>query len=326
MEKYQQLIHELKTSQNFLGEILENEDLAQKSTFKIGGKARLYIAPHDYYSFQLLIKYALNLNIKFFITGGASNLVFPDEIYEGLIISTHLYSDSIIFPSKDLPEDFGPQNFTEEQVLVSCFSGTPMASFVNFCTKHNLKGAQEFAGLPGTVGGACYMNARCFEKSISDLLFYISYLDYSSSNVKIKHSLFKPEEWDYKKSPFQGTNKLILTVTFLLTKAKNTENLEEECKKYIQERKSKGHFSYPSAGSVFKNNRDFGKPSGQIIDEAGLKGLQIGGAQIAPFHGNFIININKAKAKDVEDLVNKIKSTVSQKFGYNLETEIIFVK
>ena len=121
--------------------------------------------------------------------------------------------------------------------------------------------------------------------------------------------------------------KIILSGTFLLTKCDESEHkrIEADCKKYISERVDKGHFKYPSAGSVFKNNHDFGKPSGKIIDEAGLKGFAIGGAQIAPFHGNFIINVNNAKARDISDLVKHVQICVKEKFNFDLEPEIIFL-
>ena len=107
---------------------------------------------------------------------------------------------------------------------------------------------------------------------------------------------------------------------------KSEEQLLEECKKYIEERKSKGHFNYPSAGSVFRNNRNFGAPSGKLIDECGLKGKQIGNAQIAPFHGNFIINLGGATQKDVKKLVELTVKEIKEKKGFILEPEIIFVE
>ena len=111
----------------------------------------------------------------------------------------------------------------------------------------------------------------------------------------------------------------------LLSQEQIQKEIQQKCNKFISERKEKGHFKYPSAGSVFKNNHTFGKPSGKIIDEAGLKGTQIRGAQIAPFHANFIINVNHATAKDIKDLVTLTQNQVFQKFGYNLEPEIIFL-
>ena len=205
-----------------------------------------------------------------------------------------------------------------------------MAAFVNFCTENNISGVEQFAGLPGSVGGAVFMNARCFDKSISDIIFSVSYMniDYSEKQIKLAQEIFNPDEWAYKKSPYQDGNKFITTATFLLLQknASEHDNIQEECKKYIGERVSKGHFKFPSAGSVFKNNHDFGKPSGQIIDEAGLRGTTIGGAKIADFHGNFIINTGNAKATEIKSLVELVQDKIKQKYGFFLEPEIIFVE
>jgi len=327
MYDFSNFVSYLQSSDSFKGKILLNEPLAKKSTFKIGGNANLFIAPQNFISFQLALSYIIANKYKFYIVGGGSNLVFPDGFYDGVILSTQEFNDVEIFSNNDIPEDFGKIEIAKNQILVTCFSGTPMASFVNFCTQNDISGAEEFAGLPGTVGGAVYMNARCFNKSISDILFYTTHMDYSTPDVKLHHILYNKDEWDYKKSPFQNQQKFVTTVTFLLNKKWGGEQLQiaKDCKKYINERVEKGHFKYPSAGSVFKNNRDFGKPSGQIIDEAGLKGYKIGGAQIAPFHGNFIINVNNATQKDVKELVNYIQENISKKINFSLETEIIFV-
>lgn len=327
MKKYENIISAIKSYTAFIGEILENEPMAPKTTFRVGGTAELFIKPQNYYSFQIVLNVLLENNVRFFILGGGSNVVFPDETFEGVVISTQSFSDVDFFTVTDTPKEFGPVSLKKNQTLITCFSGTPMAAFVNFCTENGLTGAEEFAGLPGTVGGATFMNARCFNKSISDLIFYVSYMDYSTNSVQLKRSLFNASEWDYKQSPFQNKPYFITTVTFLLTKATSEEKTQipVNCKKYINERISKGHFKYPSAGSVFKNNHDFGKPSGQLIDECGLKGLECGGAQIAPFHGNFIINVNKATASDIKNLVKAAQNAVKEKFNFNLEPEIIFI-
>ena len=174
------------------------------------------------------------------------------------------------------------------------------------------------------------MNARCFEKSINENLFKTTCLDISSNESRIISQDYIASQWDYKKSPFQNNqpenpSKIILDAVFTLKKG-NQQKIKEKSSFFIAERKNKGHFNFPSAGSVFKNNRAFGKPSGKLIDLAGLKGFRIGGAQIAPFHGNFIINIDNAKAQDIKNLVLLIQDTIKKKFGYNLEPEIIFLE
>lgn len=327
VNNYNKIIEILNNHDAFIGDILLNEPLAPKTTFKIGGNADLFIAPQNYYSFQIALDALIQNQVPFFILGGGSNVVICDEGFKGAVIYTQKFSDAEYFNIRDIPSEFGKITLQKNQVLITCFSGTPMASLVNFCTKNNISGMEEFAGLPGTVGGALYMNARCFNKSISDILFSSSYMDFSGNKTKLGKRLTIKEEWAYKVSPYQNGKYFITTATFLLTQKKEIDHdqIESECKKYIAERVQKGHFKYPSAGSVFRNNHDFGKPSGQIIDEAGLKGYKIGEAQVAPFHGNFIINTGHAKAADVKKLVEFIKKDILQKYGFSLNPEIIFV-
>ena len=306
----------------------ENEPLAPKSTFKVGGNARLFISPQSIQQLEQTISAVISSELPYFVTGGGSNVVFPDGTYEGAIISTQNIKE-IFYESDEALED--------GSVLVTCQCGVPMASFVDFCTKKNLSGAEQFAGLPGTIGGAVFMNARCFDRSISDLIYSTTHLEFEGSKAKTIELPFNSADWDYKRSPFQVSSPLryLAQATFRLTPpAGNTdsqtltelhEKITADCKKYINERVSKGHFKFPSAGSVFKNNHDFGSPSGKLIDECGLKGLLIGGAQIAPFHGNFIINTGGATADDIHRLVLKAQEAVKQKFGFDLEPEIIFV-
>ena len=330
MEDFSSFVTYIKNHDNFKGTITENELLAPKSTFKIGGRARVYVAPDDYYSFQLTLRRIIADNLPFFITGGGSNLVFPDEGFYGIILSSQNFNDAMILPKGDLPEDFEghlPCELGKDDVLVTCFAGTPMAAFVSFCTKNDFTGAEQFAGLPGTVGGAAFMNARCFDKSISDIIFYTTWMDYSDKDIPLHHQLKNPSEWDYKKSPFQNNKRFVTTVTFLLKHLHGDAKIQiaKDCRYYTVQRIEKGHFKFPSAGSVFKNNHDFGAPSGKLIDECGLKGTKIGGAQIAPFHGNFIINVDHAKASDVKALVELATDKVHEKFGFTLEPEIIFL-
>lgn len=307
-----------------------NEPLAPKSTFKVGGNAELYITPQNIEQLESTISALRSSELPFFVSGGASNLVYPDGRYKGAIINTQAIKE--IF--------YDPDEGTEDgSLLVTCQCGVTMAAFVDFCTRKNLTGAEQFAGLPGTVGGAVYMNARCFERSISDLIYSTKHLEYQNNSPKIVEMEYLSDEWDYKKSPFQysleeakkdfsqPSRRYLLEVTFHLKPAGAGEHdrIAADCKKYIAERVDKGHFKYPSAGSVFKNNHAFGAPSGKLIDECGLKGLTIGGAQIAPFHGNFIINTGNASAADIRALVQAAQKAVKDKFGFNLEPEIIFV-
>ena len=318
----------LKNHDAFIGDILDNEPLAPKTTFKVGGTADLFIAPQNFYSFQIAIEALLQNNVRFFIMGGGSNIVFSDDGFRGAVVYTGKFNDTAYYPPSNISPQFGKISLKKNEVLITCFSGTPMAAFVNFCIENNISGMEQFAGLPGSVGGAVFMNARCFDKSISDIIFSVSYMDFSEKQIKLEQELYDPSKWAYKKSPYQTGTCFITTATFLLAQknASDHEEIEAEAKKYIGERVNKGHFKFPSAGSVFKNNHDFGKPSGMIIDEAGLRGLTIGGAKVADFHGNFIINTGNATAKEIKQLVQQVQEKVLQKFGFSLETEIIFVE
>lgn len=286
---------------------LSNELLSRHTTFKIGGPARNFLLPATVDELTEAISHCRSHNEAFYILGGGSNLVFSDDGFPGTIICT--------------------KNLNKIDVhgnLVTCQAGVTISSFTTFAKYHGLSGFETFAGLPGTTGGAVFMNARCFEVEIADILESATYLDLK--DLTVKSYTFNATHWAYKKSPFNDGTKLVLSATF---KASATgvspESIEEKNRFYINERKSKGHFEFPSAGSVFKNNHDFGKPSGKIIDEAGLKGFAIGGAKVADFHGNFIINTGNATAADVKALVDHIKKVVFQKFGFTLEEEIIFV-
>jgi UDP-N-acetylmuramate dehydrogenase len=157
---------------------------------------------------------------------------------------------------------------------------------------------------------------------ISDALVWTEILDYGEPVVK--KLVTNKEDFGYKRSPFQGKDNLILRACFKLTPGKK-DSLINLMNKKKKERQDKGHYLFPCAGSAFKNNRDFGKPTGIIIDELGLKGFSIGGAQIAPFHGNFVINTGKATAKDIRSLVDEVAAKVKTTTGFNLEPEILFV-
>lgn len=296
--------------------MVKNELLKNHTTFQIGGPADTFVEPESVADLGKLLKELNAAGEDYFILGGGSNLVFSDEGFRGTIISTGKINRIAM-----IGED-----------LVIAEAGVTMKDLVDFCSGKGLSGLEEFAGLPGTVGGALFMNARCFDKSISDVLHETHWLEkrgdvYETCGIEYEKD---QTSWDYKKSPFQHpeNERVILSGTFKVKVAETAEEfvgIKAKCDSYIKNREEKGHFKYPSAGSVFKNNHAFGKPSGKIIDEAGLRGYSIGDAQVAPFHGNIIINLGNATADDVKKLVLYIQNQVQQKFSFDLENEIIFV-
>ena len=289
---------------NYNGIFLQNESLKEKTTFKIGGNASFFAKPEDSKSLITLLSWAKENDLPLFILGGGSNLVVSDDGIDKLVISTEA------FDFCNLQDD-----------LLTCGSGCTFKKITEFCIKNEISGLENFAGLPGTTGGATFMNARCYEVSISDVLSSVKYIDLSDFTEKTY--LVDLSEWDYKKSPFQSGDKIITQVSFNIKKG-NSKEIEEKSLSFIKDRENKGHFKFPSAGSVFKNNRNFGKPSGKIIDEVGLRGFSVGQAQVAPWHGNFIINNGNATASDVRNLVEIIQDKVLKETGFMLECEIIF--
>ncbi len=300
----------LKNSLNFNidtsynGIFLKNEPLKDKTTFKIGGNAAFFAQPSDVESLIFLLQEAKNLNVPIFILGGGSNLVISDDGLDALVIST-----------------LGLNFCKHDSDILSCGAGCTFEKITQFCIENSISGLENFAGLPGTTGGAVFMNARCYEVSVSDVLHSVKYID--STDYSVKTYEFNLNDWDYKKSPFQNTKNIVIEVNFNVKKGDKTL-IAKKSASFIKDREEKGHFKFPSAGSVFKNNRNFGKPSGKIIDEAGLRGISVGDAQVAPWHGNFIINNGNASANDVFNLVKNIQQKVEEKTGFFLECEIIF--
>ena len=300
LEEYKTL---LLTSGEFSGKILENEKLSKYSTMNVGGDAGLFVEPDSEAGFVFALKEAVLNRIDFFLLGGGSNTIFPDEGIP-LVITSRLIKDQITYSDSTLRIP----------------AGASWGAVISFCKNSNLRGFECFTGLSGSAGGALFMNATCFGLSACHNLLSAEYLDKNDCTVKIYKK--DPKDWGYKKSPFQAGDKVILSAVFNVKKGFD----EAKSAEVLEKRKTMGHFKAPSAGSAFKNKPEEGIIAGKIIDECGLKGFSCGGAQIAPWHGNFIINPEKkASCADIKALVEKVQETVLQKTGIKLESEILFV-
>jgi UDP-N-acetylmuramate dehydrogenase len=290
----------------FEGTFRFNEPMADHTTFKVGGPADLWICPRGdtfpRYA-ALLLENAGAAGIPVFVLGGGANLVVSDRGIRGIVLDTSGYGGS-------------------EEVRGGLFfrAGTSLDDAVNEAAERGLSGLEFLAGMPGSVGGALFMNARCYDREISDVVTEAEALD-RGERVRIT---LKKEAFDYKKSPFQGTDTLILGALFSV-EPKNPGIIRAEMEQYRRDRENKGHYRFPCAGSVFKNNRNFGKSTGQIIDELGLKGFSVGDAQVAPWHGNIIINRGRARAEDIKKLTEELENRVATERGLRLEPEIIFI-
>ena len=306
------------------------EKLCLHTSFKIGGEAALFLEVEEVDSLCAVMEEIWREKIPYFILGGGTNIVFADEGFDGIVVSTKKMNAISIQENCEKKIEGKPS-----ETLVLCEAGAATNSLVNFACTRGIAGLEEFAGLPGTVGGAVYMNARCFEKEMSDVVRKISWIEWDGEKCVRCEKEFSKEDWGYKKSPFSETKKIVMQVEFALPQiqeesasensAMSNSELEKRAREFVALRKQKGHFEFPCAGSVFKNNRAFGEPSGKIIEGLGLKGTQIGGAQIAPFHANIIINKGGASCADVRALVELVKREAKSRLGFDLEEEIIFV-
>ena len=317
-----------------------DEPMFRHTTIKVGGKADVWIRPakdvFPVYAAKLL-KAAREEGIPVFILGAGANIVVSDRGIRGIVLDTGAYrgigkrEERNVGPEEGSGDssshkekvDFETLKARREKALFSvpALSGTSVDGLVSRLAERGLSGLEFLAGMPGSVGGAVWMNARCYEKSVSDVLIETEILD---ENYERQIVPFRPEDFCYKKSPFQTREILILSVRFAVH-FREAIDIRKEITSNRQDRSSKGHYRFPSSGSAFKNNRDFGNPTGRIIDQLGLRGLNIGGAQIAPWHGNIVINTGNATAADIKTLMDEVKRRVKKGRGFELESEILFV-
>lgn len=290
-----------------------DEPMARHTTFRVGGPADLYAEPVSAEELVALLSWCTAEHLPVCITGGGSNLVIADRGFRGACISLM---------------SFRSVSVNDERTLVSVGAGFPVDELVSWCAERSLSGIEQFAGLPGTVGGAVYMNARCYDRSVSDVFFGAEVLSFIDGRYTVVREDRHEEAWGYKKSPFQAAASgkeapVVLSAVFRVAPG-DPAAIRQTMEQCVRDREQKGHFRFPSAGSMFKNNRAFGKSSGQIIDEAGLRGFAVGDAQVAPWHGNLVINRGRARAEDIRRLVDEVRDTVFRKTGFSLETEVVF--
>ena len=317
---------------NNLFSILHNTPLFQEGTiefdkplkpltsYKIGGPAEALFCPKDEDHLKEALILLSKNKIPSSLIGGGTNILVSDKGFRGVLISLkNLNKIEIIGDSTD-------------KVFVRAGAGVLTDTLTKWAVENSLSGLECFGGLPGSVGGAVFMNARCYDVSISDRLKSVKYILVGDEKTEFTEYEYNPSDWDYKVSPFQQNpvsteisknRKIVLSSVFTLNYGIKKE-IAAKTEEKVQDRILKGHFKAPSAGSTFKNNRAFGLPSGKLIEDAGLKGLCEGGAQVAPWHGNFVINRENASASDIKTLIEKVQKIVKDKTGFLLEPEVIF--
>ena len=298
MEK---LIQEIKTG--IYGKFVENISVKKLTTYKVGGKARIIVYPKDEKSLITLLKKIKKKSIRYKIIGNGSNLLFSDSDYNGILIKL---------------DEFNKLELLNNTITVG--AGYSLIKLSLFAAKKSLTGLEFASGIPGTVGGAVFMNAGAYK---SDMGYIVKKIKVLTPDFRVISMTNRELNFHYRTSFLQLNPEYIcLEATIKLTKGKKDDILNVI--KDRRERRMKDQpLEYPSAGSVFRNPPD--TSSGKLIDDLGLKGLSKGGAQISKKHANFIINKNNAKARDIKELMDFTKNLVKEKYNIDLKIEQEFV-
>ncbi len=288
-------LKELIKSEN----ILENEPMKNHTSFKIGGAAKIFAVPSSNEEILAVVGYAKKNNIPYYIIGNGSNLLVSDEGYNGIIIHIGKNMSSV--------KTIG--------CTITAQAGATLAKLAKEAADNTLTGLEFASGIPGTVGGAVVMNAGAYGGEIKDVAIKTTYMDLDGN---IKTVIGDKHKFGYRTSCFKPGD-IVLETEFVLNKG-NKDNILATMNELNSRRKEKQPLDMPSAGSTFK--RPEGYFAGKLIEDAGLKGFSIGGAEVSTKHSGFVVNKGNAKCEDVINLINHIKDTVRQKFGVSLECEV----
>jgi len=278
----------------------EKAMMKQYTTFRIGGAADFLCEPENEEQIRQIISLCREEGVSFMILGNGSNMLVSDAGIEGVVIR--------------IAKKF--RTCKREGNSLKAGAGILLSELANEAHKHGLSGLEFAGGIPGTLGGAIYMNAGAYGGEISDTLKEVQYLDADGEFHTLE---VEPEMFGYRKSPFVGNNRVILSGVFELEED-NPEEIRERMRDFQTRRAEKQPLTMPSAGSVFK--RPEGHFAGALVEQAGLKGYQIGGARVSEKHAGFIVNCGDATARDVLNLIAYIQKVVREKYQVELEPEV----
>ena len=284
-----------------------DEQMADHTTFRVGGPADIFVIPKSSDGVQEVLEAAAGHGLHVFVLGGGANILVSDRGVRGVVVDMSGLRQ-ITFPDAD-------------HRILAVGAGLPVSDASAAAAESGLAGLDFIYSMPGSVGGAVWMNARCYGSSISDILAYADYVD---EHFVLRRYEPLGTDWDYKRSPFQGRRTAILEAGFRLEPG-DPAVLWSRMREIRSDRERKGHFAAPCAGSVFKNNHDFGAPSGQIIDSVDMRGRRIGGAKVSDMHANIIVNTGAATASDIKQLMDEIQRAVYDRRGLLLEPEVLLV-
>lgn len=282
----------------------ENEPLADYTTMKIGGNCDILVCPKDEDTLAKVVKFCCKENIPFFVLGRGSNVLASGKGYHGCII----YLSGAV----------GHIDIDGDTITAS--SGASLVTVCRCALEHSLTGLEFAYGIPGSMGGALYMNAGAYGGEMKDVVISCRYID---ENGELCEMSAEDMQLSYRHSFFTGKKCVITSVTMQLRKGEKDE-IKAKMEELMEKRRSKQPLEFPSCGSTFK--RPEGYFAAALIEECGLKGYSVGGAQVSEKHSGFVINRNNASFDDVIDLVQHIKNTVRQQKGIELECEMLILE
>ncbi|MBE6786967.1 MAG: UDP-N-acetylmuramate dehydrogenase [Ruminococcaceae bacterium] len=280
----------------------KNEIMKNHTSFKIGGKADFYVECCCDECLKAVVLECKKLELPYFIIGKGSNILVSDNGVEGVVISLCGFSELL------LKDD-----------VITVGAGVSLANLCNFALENSLSGLEFAYGIPGSVGGALYMNAGAYGGEMSQAVISAKSMD---KDGNIREIAVGDMQLGYRKSIFKTNGEIILSVSFKLKKD-NKNDIKARMDDFMSRRKDKQPLEFPSAGSTFK--RPEGYFAGALIEKNNLKGVSVGGAMVSEKHAGFVINYNNATASDVKELMEKIKKIVKTNDGVDLEPEVIFI-
>ncbi len=278
-----------------------NVPLSKFTTMRVGGNAHFFVEPKSINELIKIIKLCQKQKIKYFILGNGSNVIFSDIGYNGIIICTKKLNKTKI----------------KNNCLI-CECGTNLYVLNKLLINHGLSGMEFTYGIPGTIGGATFMNAGAYGFEMKDVVRKVMFFNGKKINISKNKNL----DFSYRNSIFKKSNFIVLKV-WLKLKKKNILDVQDLCMQNLKKRQVSQPFEFANSGSIFKKVN--GISAGKILDELNLKGKRVGGAEVSNLHANFIINKGNATSNDIKQLVQEIKQEVKTKKGITLEEEVIFI-
>ena len=280
-------------------EILFNEPLKQYTYTKVGGAADYLAFPRNQYELKRIVTFANAQEIPWMVLGNSSNIIVRDSGIEGFVIMFNHFHDIRV-----------------NGYVIEAEAGAKLIDVTHVARYHSLTGFEFACGIPGSIGGAVYMNAGAYGGEIAHILQSCKVL---TPEGEIKTLTAEELAFGYRHSKIQETGDVVIAAKFALAPA-NYDQINQEMARLTHLRELKQPLEYPSCGSVFK--RPVGHFAGQLISEAGLKGHRIGGVEVSEKHAGFMINVDHGTAKDYEDLIAHVIATVEKSAGVTLEREV----